>query len=90
MGPPQRGQCLNYPSETHRLRAVTRLPLAVGIGVSHPGHAQEVSRHADCVVVGSALIRRFRQTAGAHSVRAVARLAAELAQATNRPRLAER
>lgn len=39
-----------------RLRAATRLPIAVGFGISTPAHAAAAARWADGVVVGSALV----------------------------------
>jgi len=39
------------------MRAATRLPLAVGFGISTPEQAREVARIADGVVVGSAFVR---------------------------------
>ncbi|WP_133365088.1 tryptophan synthase subunit alpha [Qipengyuania sediminis] len=39
-----------------RLRAATDLPVAVGFGVRTPEQAGEIARHADGVVVGSALV----------------------------------
>jgi tryptophan synthase alpha chain len=42
-----------------RLRAVTELPVYVGLGVSDGDQAREVARFADGVVVGSALVRRL-------------------------------
>lgn len=39
-----------------RVRSVTSLPIAVGFGISTPAQAAAVARHADGVVVGSALI----------------------------------
>lgn len=41
-----------------RIRANTRLPVAVGFGVSTPAHAAEVGERADGVIVGSAVVRR--------------------------------
>jgi tryptophan synthase alpha chain len=40
-----------------RIRAVTRLPLAVGFGISRPEHVREVGEFADAAVVGSALVQ---------------------------------
>ena len=40
-----------------RLRRVTHLPVAVGLGVSNPTQASEVARYADGVIVGSAFIK---------------------------------
>ena len=43
-----------------RVKASTELPVAVGFGVSTPEQAGSVARHADGVVVGSAIVRRQR------------------------------
>jgi tryptophan synthase alpha chain len=42
-----------------RTRAVTELPIGVGLGVSDGTQAAEVARHADGVIVGSAFVRRL-------------------------------
>jgi tryptophan synthase alpha chain len=39
-----------------RIRAVSRLPIALGFGISKPEHVREVGRWADAAVVGSALV----------------------------------
>jgi tryptophan synthase alpha chain len=39
-----------------RVRETTRMPIAVGFGVSSPGQVREISRWADGAVVGSALV----------------------------------
>ncbi|MFA4904804.1 MAG: tryptophan synthase subunit alpha, partial [Desulfobaccales bacterium] len=39
-----------------RVRRQTKLPLAVGFGVSTPAQAKEIARYADGVIVGSALV----------------------------------
>ncbi len=38
------------------LRKHSKLPIAVGFGISNPEQAREVARHADAVVVGSAIV----------------------------------
>lgn len=43
------------------MRAVTKLPLAVGFGISTAEQAREVARQADGVVVGSAFVRLIEQ-----------------------------
>ena len=45
------------------MRRVTRLPLAVGFGISTAGHARAVGAIADGVVVGSAFVRVIEQNA---------------------------
>lgn len=44
-----------------RVRAVTDLPVAVGFGISTADQARQVSRLADGVVVGSALVDRLER-----------------------------
>jgi tryptophan synthase alpha chain len=48
-----------------RLRKFTKLPLAVGFGVSQPEHVAEIGRYADGVVVGSAFMRFIEDHADA-------------------------
>lgn len=47
-----------------RCKAKTDLPVLVGVGISTPAHANEVSKVADGVAVGSALVRRILDGAG--------------------------
>jgi tryptophan synthase alpha chain len=42
-----------------RVRSFTSLPLAVGFGISTPGHVRETSALADGVIVASALINHI-------------------------------
>ena len=41
-----------------RVRAITDLPLVLGVGISTPAHAARAAEIADGVIVGSALVRR--------------------------------
>lgn len=41
------------------IRRKTRLPIAVGFGVSNPEQAREIAQTADAVVVGSAIVKRI-------------------------------
>jgi len=45
------------------MRGVTKLPLAVGFGISRPEHVAETGRVADAVVVGSAFVRLIERNA---------------------------
>ena len=47
-----------------RTRAVTDLPVGVGLGVSTGAQAAEVARFADGVIVGSAFVRRLLDAGG--------------------------
>jgi len=49
-----------------RLKAVTDVPVLIGVGVSSPEQAVEVCREADGVVVGSAMLRRLLDGGGPH------------------------
>ncbi|HEX8893101.1 MAG TPA: tryptophan synthase subunit alpha [Terriglobales bacterium] len=53
-----------------RLRAFTKLPIAVGFGVSTPGQFAEVGEFADAAVIGSAIVQRVEQNVG-HEAEAV-------------------
>ena len=68
------------PELVARLRAVTGLPVGVGLGVSSGAQAAEVAQYADGVIVGSAFVRCLLEAdSPAAGVAAVGRLAAELA-----------
>jgi tryptophan synthase alpha chain len=43
------------------LRQLSPLPIAVGFGISTPAHAREVAKHADAVVVGSAIVNQIAE-----------------------------
>ena len=47
-----------------RLRTVTRLPIAVGFGVSTPEQFAEVGEFADAAVIGSAIVQRIEENKG--------------------------
>jgi len=68
-----------------RVREVTDLPVAVGLGVSSGEQAAEVAAYADGVIVGSAFVRRLLDAPSAQAgVAAVRELAAELADGVRR------
>jgi len=46
------------------VKAVSTRPVAVGFGITSPRQAQDLSRHADGIIVGSELIRRIEKSAG--------------------------
>jgi tryptophan synthase alpha chain len=69
-----------------RTRAVTDLPVGVGLGVSDGDQAAEVARFADGVIVGSAFVRRLLDagTDRAAGLRGVAELADDLGRGVRR------
>ena len=46
-------------SKVKKIRTYTSKPIAVGFGISKPSQSGEVGRHADAVVVGSAIVRQI-------------------------------
>jgi tryptophan synthase alpha chain len=44
-----------------RMRRHTKLPLALGFGVSKPEHVEALRDHVDAVVVGSAIVRQIQE-----------------------------
>jgi tryptophan synthase alpha chain len=69
-----------------RTRAVTDLPIGVGLGVSDGRQAAEVAQHADGVIVGSAFVRRLLDAGADRSagLTALAELTRDLAQGVRR------
>jgi tryptophan synthase alpha chain len=65
-----------------RLKAATDLPVAVGFGVRTPEQAAAIARHADGVVVGSALVEIVGQH-GAAAPRHLEALTGALADAVH-------
>jgi len=61
-----------------RLRRFTRLPIAVGFGISTPAHFAEVGEFADAVVVGSAIVQAIERAGRERAPQAVAELIASL------------
>jgi tryptophan synthase alpha chain len=61
----------DLPSLLRRARKVTQLPIAVGFGISLPGHVSVLGGLADAAVVGSALVSEIEKAAAAYP-RAVA------------------
>jgi tryptophan synthase alpha chain len=51
-------------SLVERLRAHTKLPIAVGFGVSTPEQFAEIGSFADAAVIGSAIVQRIEQNPG--------------------------
>jgi tryptophan synthase alpha chain len=46
---------------TAKIRSHTKLPLAVGFGISNPEQAKLAAQHADAIVVGSAVVNRIAE-----------------------------
>jgi tryptophan synthase alpha chain len=66
-------------AQVGRVRAASRLPVAVGFGIGTPAQAAATARHADGVVVGSALLDKLAR----HGPAAMEQLARELAAAVH-------
>jgi len=51
----------DLPTLIRRIRSVTKLPIAVGFGISLPGHVSVLGGLADAAVVGSALVSEIEK-----------------------------
>lgn len=56
----------DLPALVRRARAVTQLPIAVGFGISLPGHVSVLGGLADAAAVGSALVAEIEQATAAN------------------------
>lgn len=73
------------PELVRRARALTDLPIAVGLGVSTGDQAREVAAYADGVIVGSAFVRGIlRATDQRAAVASVRDLSGDLARGVRR------
>jgi len=64
------------PELARRVRRFTKLPLAVGFGISQPSHVSVLGGIADAAVVGSALVAEIEKSTSADD--AAARVAAKI------------
>ncbi|MGA2483993.1 MAG: tryptophan synthase subunit alpha [Candidatus Acidiferrales bacterium] len=62
----------DLPALLRRARAATKLPIAVGFGISLPGHVSILGGLADAAVVGSALVSDIEREASGDSPSAAA------------------
>jgi tryptophan synthase alpha chain len=68
-----------------RLRRFTKLPIAVGFGISSPEHFAAVGEFADAAVVGSALVATIEQAGPKHAASSIARFIQGLRGAIEEP-----
>jgi hypothetical protein len=61
-----------------RLRKFTKLPIALGFGISNAEHVRAVAGFADAAVVGSAIVALIEKTPAAEAAAAVGKFVAEL------------
>jgi tryptophan synthase alpha chain len=61
-----------------RLRQFTKLPIALGFGISNAAHVKTVGEFADAAVVGSAIVQLIEKTAPEEAAATVGRFIAEL------------
>ncbi|MEO6910123.1 MAG: tryptophan synthase subunit alpha [Edaphobacter sp.] len=61
-----------------RLRKFTKLPIAVGFGISNAEHVKAVGEFADAAVIGSALVALIEKSAPAEAPAAIGRFIAGL------------
>jgi tryptophan synthase alpha chain len=61
-----------------RLRKFTKLPIALGFGVSNAEHVKAVAKFADAAVVGSAIVALVEKTPAADAAQAVGKFVSSL------------
>jgi tryptophan synthase alpha chain len=74
----QKQVAVNLAPMLATIRRHTKLPIAVGFGISTPAQARAVAGHGDAVVVGSAIVNQIAQ---GKSARAVGRFVAPMVKA---------
>lgn len=81
----ERGELAQDARElVRRLRRFTKLPIAVGFGISAPEQVAEVGKFADGAVVGSAIVRCIEEAGPARAAARVAELIARLTAVAGR------
>jgi tryptophan synthase alpha chain len=68
------------PELVARLRQFTKLPIAVGFGISNAAHVKAVGEFADAAIVGSALVSLIERTEKQDAAKAVGEFVAGLLQ----------
>ena len=63
----------DLPAQLRRARSFTQLPIAVGFGISLPGHVSVLGGLADAAVVGSALVSEIEKAASVEAACAALR-----------------
>lgn len=58
----ERDAAPDIEASVRMIRKSSRLPIAVGFGISRPEHVAAVARHAEAAIVGSALVRRIGES----------------------------
>jgi tryptophan synthase alpha chain len=61
-----------------RLKQFTKLPVALGFGISNAEHVKAVGEFADAAVIGSAIVQLIEKTAPEQAASAVGKFVAEL------------
>jgi tryptophan synthase alpha chain len=61
-----------------RLKQFTKLPVALGFGISNAEHVKAVGEFADAAVIGSAIVQLIEKTAPEQAAAAVGKFVAEL------------
>jgi len=78
------------PQFVRRVREITSLPLAVGFGISLPGHVSVLGGIADAAVVGSALVAEIARASNVEDAVAAVAARARLLKAAARQGMSRR
>jgi len=58
----------NIKTDVGKIRKISKLPVAVGFGISKPQQARDIARFADGVVIGSAVVRLIDENKNNHDL----------------------
>ncbi|MBI3595184.1 MAG: tryptophan synthase subunit alpha [Nitrospirae bacterium] len=67
------------------IRKRSQLPIAVGFGISSPGDAYKISRNADGIIVGSAIVGKIEKSARSALVPSLTKFVSSLKKAILKP-----
>jgi len=81
----QQSVASSLPEKISELRAASELPIAVGFGISNADQARQVAKHADAIVVGSAIVDLIAKHGDSDEmISKVGAFATEIAKSLNR------
>jgi tryptophan synthase alpha chain len=81
----QQSIATSLPAKVSELRKLSKLPIAIGFGISNANQAHEVAKNADAIVVGSAIVDLIAKHGDkSEMIEKVSAFATEIAKSLNR------
>ncbi len=72
------GEDIIIANAVAQIKKTSNLPVVVGFGIKTPAHAEKIARHADGVVVGSAIVREMYENGKNAALQLVGKLSASI------------